>query len=255
MSPSSSLDFTGRRAFITGGSRGVGAAVARDLAARHAHVLINYSRDDAAAADTLEAIAASGGSAELAKANVADVDSLRRVLERAAAEGPLDVLIHCAALGSFKPTLDLKPAQWDLTLSVGARALLVCAQSVAPHMEKRGGVIVSVSSLGGARVVPSYGAIGVSKAALESLTRYLACELAPRGIRVNAVAAGLIEGTSTTMHPGFDRLRASTLARTPAGRLGRCDDVAHAVAFLCSPLSSWIVGQTIVVDGGASLLA
>jgi enoyl-[acyl-carrier protein] reductase III len=248
------LDFSGQRALVTGGSRGIGAAVAARLASLGAQIVINYSRDDTAAAITRDAIVANGGSAELAKANVLSVDEIRGMFARIGESGPLDILVHAAALGSFKPTIDLKPSQWDLTMGVGARALLIAAQAAVPLMQARGGRIVSLSSLGGARVMPDYGAIGVSKAALESLTRYLACELAPAGIRVNAVAAGLVDGTSIAAHPAFERVREETLRKTPAGRLGCPADVADAVVFLCSPLSSWIVGQTLIVDGGMSLL-
>jgi enoyl-[acyl-carrier protein] reductase III len=242
-------DFTGRRALVTGGSRGIGAAVSVRLASLGAHVFINYSRDDGAAARTREAIVAAGGSAELVKANVLNPDEIRDAI---AGIGPLDALVHAAALGSFKPTFEVKPSQWDLTMGVSARALLIEAQAAAPQMPS-GSCIVSLSSLGAARVLPDYGAIGVAKAALESLTRYLACELAPKGIRVNAVAAGLVDGTSIASHPAFARVRDETLRRTPAGRLGSPADVADAVAFLCSPLSAWIVGHTLVVDGGMSL--
>jgi enoyl-[acyl-carrier protein] reductase III len=248
------LDFTGRRALVTGGSRGIGAVISRRLAAHGAAVFVNYGRDDRAAAALRDDILAGGGTATLARANVADPDALRSMIAGIGASGPIDILVHGAALGSFKPTVELKPPQWDLTMAVSARALLVAVQAARPFMP-RGGRVVSLSSLGGARVIPDYGAIGVSKAAVESLTRYLAAELGPDGIGVNAVAAGLIEGSSISSHPSFDRLRQQALGRTPAGRLGRPHDVADAVVFLCSPLSGWVVGQTLVVDGGASLLA
>jgi enoyl-[acyl-carrier protein] reductase III len=247
------FDFAGQRALITGGSRGVGAAVAERLASLGAHVLINFSRDDAAANATLSTIVGKGGSGELVKANVLDPAELRGAIARIGETAPIDILVHAAALGSFKPILDVKPSQWDQTLGVTAKALLIATQAAVPLMPGTGR-IVSLSSLGASRVMPDYGAIGVAKAALESLTRYLACELAPRGIRVNAVAAGLIDGTSVTAHPSYAHMRAAALAKTPAARLGCPSDVADAVVFLCSEWSSWIVGQTLVVDGGLSLL-
>jgi enoyl-[acyl-carrier protein] reductase III len=169
------------------------------------------------------------------------------------ASGGLDVLVHNAALGSFKPTLEVRANQWDLSMSVNARALLLCVKEAAPLMDGRAGRIVSVSSLGSRRVLPEYGAIGASKAALESLTRYLAVELAPRGITVNAVSAGLIAGETLRVHPRYEALTARAREQTPAGRIATPEDIAHVVLFLCSPLSSWIIGQTIVVDGGMSL--
>src|SRR6266568_1551739 len=129
-----------------------------------------------------------------------------------------------------------------------------CTQGTLDALEQRAGRVVAISSLGGMRVVPSYGAIGVSKAALEATTRYLGAELAPRGIRVNAVSGGLIETGSAQLHPDYAGLAKRALAHTPLGRLTTADDIAGAVLFLCSPLSSAMIGQTIVVDGGGSLV-
>src|SRR5262249_41623744 len=140
----------------------------------------------------------------------------------------LDLVVHNAAIGSFKPTLDVRANQWDLTMNVNARALLLCAQQALPLMA-HGGQIVAVSSLGSRRVVPSYGAIGVSKAALEALVRHLAVELAPRGIRVNAVCPGLVTGSSIASHPALANQQPESSARFVTA-----DDVAEVVLFLCS---------------------
>ena len=169
-----------------------------------------------------------------------------------AADG-LDVLVHNAAIGSFKPLHAVRANQWDLTLNVNARALLLCVQAALPGLAARGGRVVSISSLGGRRVVPDYGAIGVSKAALEAATRYLASELAPRGVRVNAIAAGLVATESVQRHPAYAALESGAKKRTPTGRLVTPDAIADAVLFLCGPYSADIVGQTLVVDGGSSL--
>lgn len=246
------VDLTGRRALVTGGTRGIGAVIARELARCGAEVLLNYRADEASAEATRDAIVADGGRAELMRANLAHPDEIKALFARVRERGALDVLVHNAALGSFKPVMELRANQWDLTMSVGARALLLAAQQSAPLMPP-GGRIVAVSSLGSGRVVPSYGAIGVTKAALESLVRYLAVELRPRGINVNGVSAGLIASTSVAHHPDYERLAAAAVARTPAGRLGRPDELAGVVLLLLSPLADWIVGQTLVADGGASL--
>jgi enoyl-[acyl-carrier protein] reductase III len=140
-----------------------------------------------------------------------------------------------------------------LTLNVGTRALLLCAQHAAPLLHDTRGRIVSLSSPGSSRVIPQYGAIGVAKAALESLTRYLAVEFAPRGITVNAVSTGLVDHSSIQAHPDFARMAADVRARTPVGRLATAADLIPLVLFLCSPASSWVVGQTIVADGGVTL--
>ena len=246
------LDLTGRRALVTGGSRGLGAVLAQTLAAHGAHVVINYVRHEAEALRTQQAIRDAGGSADLAPANLTKPEDIRAMFAGPLREG-IDILVHNAAIGSFKPAHEVRANQWDLTMNVNARALLLCVQEALPSLAQRGGRVVAVSSLGGARVIPEYGAVGVSKAALEALTRYLGVELAGRGVHVNAVAVGLLDLQSVRQHPGFGQLAADTIRRTPSHRLGTADDIARIVLFLCSPLSDWMVGQTLVADGGMSL--
>lgn len=249
------LNLHGKRALVTGGSRGIGAAIALRLARAGAHVFVNYRRDDASARDTEAAILASGGAVTLLRANLVDASDIGAMFRGIAEAGGLDILVHSAALGSFKPAADVRANQWDLTMTVNARALLSCAQQAAPLMEGRGGKIVALSSSGSARVIPNYGAIGISKAAVEALVRYLAVELAPRGIHVNAVAAGLVDTASIRLHPHYAQLEAGARERTPLRRIATPDDIARVVLFLCSPLANWIVGQTIIADGGYSLPA
>jgi len=249
---SAPFDFTGQRALVTGGSRGIGAEIARRLAACGAHVTINYLHNEAAARSTATQIERAGGSVTIAQANMVDAGAVAALTRRVANEG-IDILVHNAALGSFKPLHKVKPNQWDLTMNVNARALLLLAQGTLESLAPRKGRIVSISSLGSGRVLPSYGAIGVSKAALESTTRYLASELAPLGVRVNAVVGGLLDTEASRLHPDFDALAKEAVARAPLGRLMTPTDMANAVLFLCSPFSEGIVGQMIVVDGGAGL--
>lgn len=246
------LDLNGRRALVTGGSRGLGAVLAQTLAAHGAHVFINYVRHEAEAQATQQAIRDAGGSADLAPANLSKPEDIRAMFAGPLREG-IDILIHNAAIGSFKPAHEVRANQWDLSMNVNARALLLCVQEAWPSLAERHGRVVAVSSLGGARVIPDYGAVGVSKAALEALTRYLGVELAGRGIHVNAVAGGLLDLPSVRHHPGFEQLAAETVRRTPAQRLGTAEDIARIVLFLCSPLADWMVGQTLVADGGMSL--
>jgi enoyl-[acyl-carrier protein] reductase III len=247
-------DLMGQRALVTGASRGIGAVIARRLAAAGAHVLVNYARGESGARETVHAIESAGGTAELAPGNLADSGALAAMMAPIAEAG-LDVLVHNAAIGSFKPFHAVRANQWDLTMNVNARALLLCAQAALPSLEARGGRIVAISSLGGRRVVPDYGAIGVSKAALEAATRYLASELAPRGVRVNAIAAGLVDTDSVRRHPSYDAMARAAERRAPTRRLVTADAIADAVLFLCGPYSTDIVGHTLVVDGGASLQA
>ena len=239
------FDFGGRSAIVTGGSRGIGAAISRRLASLGARVTLLYRDDDASANALAEEIGAT-----VIKANLVHPEEIRNAF---AGLDRVDVLVHAAALGSFKPVSALRANQWDLTMNVNARAFHLCAMEAAARMGE-GGSMVALSSLGATRVVPEYGAIGISKAALEATTRYLAVELGARGINVNCVSAGLVEGTSIERHPRHDALRDASIARTPSRRLATADEIADVVIFLCSPHARWIQGQTIVADGGMSLL-
>lgn len=243
-------DLAGKVAVVTGGTRGIGRAVSLALAARGARLVLGYRADTGAAEETLSTCAALGAGAEAVAANLAHPDEARALV--AAAGERVDLLVHAAALGSFKPVLELKPAQWDLTLAVNARAFLLLARAAAERMPP-GGRLVALSSLGAARVVPEYGALGVSKAALEAVVRSLAVELGPRGILVNAVSAGLVPTASVRLHPRYEELASRARAASPLGRLGTAEEVAAAVLFLASPLAAWVTGQALVVDGGASL--
>jgi enoyl-[acyl-carrier protein] reductase III len=234
--------------FVTGGSRGIGRAIAlrfaRDGAKR---VAIGYLRNDTAAEETAEELRALGAEVTPVRGNVTS----QRVLDEVAALGPLDVLVHNAATGVIRPALETEDKHWDWTLNANARALLQLARVAAPSMPD-GSSIVALSSLGAQRVLDNYVLVGTSKAALESLVRYLGVELAPR-IRVNAVSGGVVETGALEHFPNRDEmLRAG--AANPVGRLVTPEDIAGAVAFLSSKDADMIRGQTIIVDGGFSLL-
>jgi len=235
--------------FVTGGSRGIGRAIAlrfaRDGAKR---VAIGYLRNDSAAEETAEELRALGAEPVLVRGNVTS----QRVLDEVAALGPLDVLVHNAATGVIRPALETEDKHWDWTVNANARALLQLARVAAPQMQD-GSSIVAISSLGAQRVLENYILVGTSKAALESLVRYLAVELAPR-IRVNAVSGGVVETGALEHFPNRDAMLEAG-ASNPVGRLVEPDDIAGAVAFLCSPDADMIRGQTLIVDGGFSLRA
>jgi enoyl-[acyl-carrier protein] reductase III len=189
------------------------------------------------------------------KGNVGDEQKVERLFgEIKERFGHLDILINDAASGVNRPALELTAHHWDWTLNINARGAWLCAKHAAPLMHGRQGKIVSLSSLGSGRVMRDYFSVGVSKAALEAVTRYLSVELAPLGIAVNAVSGGLVETDALRSFDWGREVIQTTVARTPAGRMVEPEDMAKVVVFLCTDAASMIRGQTIVVDGGFSLL-
>jgi enoyl-[acyl-carrier protein] reductase III len=243
-------------ALVTGGGRGIGRAIVLELARQGADVLVTYVRHADAADETAEQARGLGVRAETLKANVADEKHIERLFAQVGERfGYLDILVNDAASGVNRAVRDLTAHHWDWTLNVNARGAWLCAKQAAPLMQARGGgVVVSLSSLGSGRVMKDYFLVGVSKAALEAVTRYLAVELAPLGVRVNAVSGGLVETDALKSFDWGQRVINETRRRAPAGRMVEPEDLARVVAFLCTDASSMIRGQTIVVDGGLSLL-
>ena len=242
--------FEGKSVLVTGGTRGIGLAIARRFARDGAsRLVLGYLRNDRAAEAAADELRAPGTEVSLLRGNVAG----ERVAREVAGLGALDVLVHNAATGVIRSALETEDRHWDWTLNANARALLSLARAAAPAMPP-GASIVGLSSLGSQRVLDNYVLVGTSKAALESVVRYLAVELAPRGIRANAVSAGVVETGALEHFPNREAMLAS-VERTPAGRLVEPDDVAAAVAFLCSTDAEMVRGHTLVVDGGFSLPA
>ena len=246
------MRFDGASVLVTGGSRGIGKEVASRFAEHGAaRVGINYFRSDRAAEETAEELRALGTEPVLLRANVGDPEKIGDLVE---SFGALDVLVSNAATGVIRPALEVTEKHWDWTMNANARALLTLARTATPSMPD-GSSIVAISSLGAGRVLENYALVGTSKAALEALVRYLAVELAPRDIRVNAVSAGLVETGALDYFPNRETMLAHYRERTPAGRLVEPRDVADAVCFLASPEAAMIRGQAVVVDGGYSILA
>lgn len=253
--------FVDQVVLVTGSGRGIGREIAVRFANEGADVVVNFFRNRQSAEETAAAVEALGRRALVVKANVGDLDDLADLYAAIEKEfGALDVLIHNAASGYNRPAMQQRLRGWEWTMNINARSLLFGAQHAVPLMERRGGgAIVAISSLGSVRVMEEYVVVGTSKAALESLVRYLGVELAPQGIRVNAVSPGVVltgalEHFATFRDEG-ENLVDDVLAQTPAGRLCTARDVADVVTYLCSDDASMICGQTLIVDGGYSLLA
>ena len=245
------MRFNEKAVFVTGGSRGIGRAIALRFAELGAaRVAIGYLRNDRAAEETAGQIEALGAEPVLVRGNVAS----SKVAELVTGLGPLDALVHNAATGVARPALDTEDKHFDWTMNANARALISLARAAVPSMPE-GSSIVALSSLGAQRVLENYVLVGASKAALEAIVRHLAVELAPRDIRVNAVSGGVVDTDALQAFPNREQMLSWSKARTPAGRLVDPTDVAGVVCFLCSPEAEMIRGQTLVVDGGYSLLA
>jgi len=250
------LKLRGRRALVTGSSRGIGRAIALSLADFKVDVAINFFRNRAAAEAVAREIEARGARTLLLKGNVANEEHVARMFAeiRDAWEG-LDILISNAASGVLKPVTDLSLHHFHWTMDINAAALLPLVQHFIALPGSGEKVVVAVSSLGAVRAIPNYTAVGASKAALESMVRHLAAELGPRGVRVNAVSAGTVDTDALKHFPNREELLDESRRRTPAGRLVTPQDVANVVVFLCTEFASMIHGQTLLVDGGYSILA
>lgn len=247
----------GKTAVITGSGRGIGRAIALELAGHGANIAVNYFRHREQAEQTAEAIAAAGGRAVVVKAHVGEVEGVQRLVYTAAETfGGVDIFVGNAASGVLRPVLEQQLKGWEWTLNVNARSILFGAQAAAPYMMRnKWGRIIGISSFGSRRVLPEYSLVGVSKAAIETLIRYLAVELAPHGIVCNAVSPGVVETEALNFFPSKEAILAEGLRRTPAGRFVTPAEVARLVAWLCTDDAAMIVGQTIVMDGGYELLA
>ncbi len=253
------MTFAGKIVLVTGSGRGIGRAIALHFARLGADVVVNFFRNRAPAEETAGEIEKLGRQALLVKADVGDLDELGRLFEETEKKfGGLDIFIHNAASGYNRAVLEQKPKGWDWTMNINSRSLLFAAQRAVPLMEKRGGgSIVSISSPGANRVLPDYVVVGASKAAIESLTRYLAVELSSQNIVVNAVSPGIVETEALKHFASLSDqgILEKAIASTPAGRLVTPEDVAGVVGFLCTPAASMIRGQVVVVDGGYILPA
>ena len=246
------ISFKGKIVLVTGASRGIGRAIAFECARRGADIAFNYIRNHKAATETHQRIEEMGVRCLRVKSHLGDADKIRDLFSQIEIEfGRLDILINNAASGVQRPAKDLDEKHWDWTMDINAKAPWLCSIE-ASHLMTEGGNIINITSPGSKIVLPYYFSVGVSKAALEALTRYLAVELAPNGISVNAVSGGYVDTAALDHFPNRDKMLADA-GKTVTGRMVTAEDIARVVVFLCSQDADMIRGQVIAVDGGLTL--
>lgn len=248
------MELRGKTAFVSGGTRGIGLAVAERLAQEGANVVVNYLRSRDAAERAVNRIKSFGVDSFAHRANIGNPKQLPAMFDAIEERfGQLDIMISNAALGVYRNLLDVDDKAWDLSMHTNAHAFLHLLQLSSKIMPEHSR-IVALSSLGSIRYIPGYSAIGVSKAALENMVRYAAIEFAEKNITVNCVSGGFIDTSALKVFPNYEEMKKNVEARTPFGRIGKPGEVADVVCFLASPKASWITGQTVIVDGGYSLM-
>ena len=247
------MNFTDRIAVVTGGSRGIGRAICLELARRGAHVALCYAGNEAAAKETVAACEAEGARAMAVRCDVSDESQVKALMDAALKEfGRIDILVNNAGITRDGLLMTMKEADFDAVLDANLKGAFLCMKAVSrPMMKQRYGRIVNLSSVVGLRGNPGQANYAASKAGLIGLTKSAARELASRGITVNAVAPGFIDTDMTAALP--EASRTALFASIPAGRLGRAEEVARAVAFLASEASAYLTGQVLAVDGGMAM--
>jgi len=242
----------GKVALVTGASKGIGAGIARELAARGAAVAVNYSGSKAAAEKVVAEIKAAGGKAIVVQANVADPDAIGLMIKTVATQlGPIDILVNNAGIYEFGPLEQITPEHFHKQFNLNVLGLLLTTQAAVAHFNPAGGSVINIGSVVGKMAFPNAAVYSATKGAVDSITVSLSKELGSKGIRVNALNPGLIE-TEGTHGAGMigSEIATGAAKETPLGRIGQPQDVATAAAFLASADSGWINGQTIYASGG-----
>ena len=247
------MDFSGKTAVVTGGSRGIGRAVCLELAKGGANVVLCYAGNEAAAAETVSACEALGAKALAVKCDVADSAQVKTLMDEAVKTfGRIDILVNNAGINRDGLLMMMKEEDFDAVISANLRGTFLCMKAVSRTMMKqRYGRIVNLSSVVGLRGNAGQVNYAASKAGVIGMTKSLAKELASRGVTVNAVAPGFIDTDMTAAMP--EAAKTATLASIPMQRLGAPEDIAKAVAFLASDDAAYITGQVIAVDGGMAM--
>lgn len=244
--------FQGEGVIVTGASRGLGRSIAQAFGAEGARVGVGFRTRRDEAEETLALVETAGGSGEVLAMDVRDQGAVERAFKTFESSAPLSVLVNCAAVVHDQMFPMMSATEWDAVIATNLTGTYRCCRAaVRPMMGRRSGAIVNVSSIGGVRASPGQTNYSASKAGVIGLTLTLAAELAPYGVRVNAVAPGLF---TAGMGARLDRRIVEARGKTiPLGRFGKAEELANVVLFLASPAASYIVGQCIVVDGGMSL--
>ena len=249
------MRFGDKVALITGSSRGIGRAIALRLASEGARIVVNYRRNAEQARAVVAEVERLGSQAFAVQADMSDGDAVRAMFEQVKQHyGRLDILVVNAAATAFRPLLQQKEHNVIRTFALTISGSLLAVQAAVPLMRDRRAKVVTISGIDSLRMLSGHGLLGAAKAALENMTMYLAHELGPHGIAVNGINPGLIETDSSKMYAGGDEAYAQyerdVIPNTPAGRVGRPEDIAAVTAFLCSEDADFIRGQTLLVDGG-----
>ncbi len=244
----------GRLVMVVGGTRGIGRAITLQLARAGAVVIANYARDRESAELLTTQAQTEGLDITTLRADVSNDKGRDLVIEAVSQKGrPLSSLVFAAATGVHRPFDQFTSRHFDFTFELNVKTFLLLVQRLTASMSA-GGSIVALSSEGAARAMPQYGLVGASKAALESIARHLAVELAPHNIRVNVLSPGTVVTDAWKVLPDAESRLAEAAARAPTGKLTSLQDVATAAHFLCCEASAGMVGHTMVVDGGARVL-
>ncbi|HEX4721097.1 MAG TPA: SDR family oxidoreductase [Pseudonocardiaceae bacterium] len=250
------MNHEGKVVLITGSSRGIGRALAEELGRGGASVVVNYKKNADLAEQVRKEIERTGGRAITVAADMEEPADIDRLFDTAAdAYGRLDYYVCNAAATAFKPVMELRQHHLDRSYAMNMRAFVLGAQH-AVHLMPDGGRIVALSGYGSIRAYPTYASLGAAKAAIEAWVRYMAAEFAPRGINVNAVTGGIIESDSSAYFYDIEGMAplAKVLAQIPLRRMGTLKDMVGAIEFLLSPGSAYLTGQSLVVDGGLSVV-
>jgi 3-oxoacyl-[acyl-carrier protein] reductase len=242
---------TGKVAVVSGASKGIGAAIAEELAGEGASVIVNYSSSKLQADEVVSRIKASGGSAKAVHADLSKAGEAKQLIDAALKEfGRVDILVNNAGVYDFVPLAQIDDKHFDRIFDLNVKGVLFATQAAANAFGDNGGSVINISSVVSQSAVPTASVYSATKAAVDSFTRTLAAELGPRKVRVNSVLPGPVETEGTQAMAGFEQLRSTFVPQTPLGRIGQPRDIATVVSFLASEQAGWITGQVIPVAGG-----